>query len=381
MSGGRGESGPNLRTRILGAMALVVLAGAGTLVMVSLLLAPAIFYNHLAQAGVAREDILAMHVDEGFATAIVASTLVGVAIAAFVAAGMATLVSRRISRPISIAAAATTQLASGDYSARVPTPGMGPELDSLAKGVNALAERLEATEATRIRLLSDLAHELRTPLAAIDTTVEALADGVIPADERALEALTGNAQRLSRLVEDLATVSRAQERSFRLALADVDLAALARQGIASSSALMLAKGINVTGPTGPGPVVQGDPERLLEAIGELLANARVACAEGDDILVDVTSRDATALMTISDTGVGFDPRVSEQLFQRFFRATPRSSRDGGSGIGLTIARGLIEAHGGTLTATSPGPEMGATFVIALPMLHSGLTPGGPLRTR
>ena len=204
---------------------------------------------------------------------------------------------------------------------------------------------------------------------------------MIPADERALEALTGNAQRLSRLVEDLATVSRAQERSFRLALADVDLAALARQGIASSSALMLAKGINVTGPTGPGPVVQGDPERLLEAIGELLANARVACAEGDDILVDVTSRDATALMTISDTGVGFDPRVSEQLFQRFFRATPRSSRDGGSGIGLTIARGLIEAHGGTLTATSPGPEMGATFVIALPMLHSGLTPGGPLRTR
>lgn len=115
--------------------------------------------------------------------------------------------------------------------------------------------------------MSDLAHELRTPLAAIDATVEALADGVIPADERALGALTGNAQRLLRLVEDLALVSRAQERSFRLALADVDLADLARQAIASSSALMAAKGIDVIGPTGPGPVVRVDPDRLVEVLG------------------------------------------------------------------------------------------------------------------
>ena len=126
MSGRGDHGGPHLRTRILGAMALVVLAGAGTLIVVSLLLAPAIFYNHLEQAGVARDDVLAMHVDEGFATAIVVSTLVGVAIAALVAAAMATLVSRRISRPVAIAAAATTQLASGDYSARVPTPRHGP---------------------------------------------------------------------------------------------------------------------------------------------------------------------------------------------------------------------------------------------------------------
>jgi len=367
MSDRRDGGGPHLRTRILGAMALVVLAGAGTLIVVSLLLAPAIFYNHLEQAGVARDDVLAMHVDEGFATAIVVSTLVGVTIAALVAAAMATLVSRRISGPVAIAAAATTQLASGDYSTRVPTPGMGPELDSLAAGVNALAERLEATEGTRIRLMSDLAHELRTPLAAIDATVEALADGVIPADERALAALTGNAQRLSRLVEDLASVSRAQERSFRLALADVDLADLARQAIASSSALMAANGIHVTGPTGPGPVVRVDPDRLVEVLGELLTNARNACAEGDSISVSVVRLAATARLTVRDSGAGFDSVDADRLFQRFYRATPTRSPRAGSGIGLTIALSLVEAHAGTLTASSPGPGRGSSFVLELPL--------------
>jgi two-component system sensor histidine kinase BaeS len=366
MSGRRDEGGPLLRTRILGAMALVVLAGAGTLIVVSLLLAPAIFYNHLQQAGVSRDDVLARHVDEGFATAIVVSTLVGVAIAALVAAAMATLVSRRISGPVSIAARATTQLANGDYSARVPTPNMGPELDSLATGVNALAERLEATEGTRLRLMADLAHELRTPLAAIDATVEAIADGVIPADERALAALTGNAQRLSRLVEDLAAVSRAEERSFRLTLADVDLAELARLAIASASALLAASGIEVAGPTGPGPRVRVDPDRILEVLGQLLDNALHACSAGDAVTVVVSSHDGRAMLTVTDNGAGFEPDDADRLFQRFFRASPTHSARVGSGIGLTIAASLVAANGGSLSATSPGLGRGATFTMTLP---------------
>ena len=209
-------------------MALVVLAGAGTLLVVFLLVAPAVFYGHLAQAGVTADDVLSRHVDEGFATAILVSTLVGVVIASAVAATMATLVSRRISRPVAIAAATTTRLASGDYSARVPSPRMGPELDDLADAVNALAERLEASERTRIRLMSDLAHELRTPLASIDATVEAITDHVLPADEATLATLTDNSRRLSRLVEDLATVSRAEERAFRIDRRRADLADVAR---------------------------------------------------------------------------------------------------------------------------------------------------------
>jgi signal transduction histidine kinase len=347
-------------------MALVVLAGAGTLIVVSLLLAPAIFYNHLEQAGVARDDVLAMHVDEGFATAIVVSTLVGVAIAALVAAAMATLVARRISRPVAIAADATTQLANGDYSARVPSPHMGPELDSLADGVNALAERLEASEGMRIRLMSDLAHELRTPLAAIDATVEAITDGVLPADERALASLTENSQRLSRLVEDLASVSRAEERSFRLTLVEVDLCELARRAIATSTVLAANEGVHVAGPTGSGPPVRVDPDRILEVIGQLLENAIHACSAGDSITIGVTARDSFAVLTVVDSGVGFEPADADRLFLRFFRASPTRSADGGSGIGLTIAASIVTAHRGTLKAMSPGPGRGATLTMELP---------------
>jgi two-component system sensor histidine kinase BaeS len=367
MTSAKDGHGPRLTTRILGAMALVVAAGAGTLVVVSLLLAPAIFYNHLNQAGVVRDDLLAMHIDEGFATAIIASTLIGVVIAAAVAAAMATLVSRRISRPISIAASATTMLAAGDYSVRVPATRMGPELDDLADGINALAERLEATESTRVRLMSDLAHELRTPLAAIDATVEAIADRVLPADDVALAALSDNAHRLSRLVDDLASVSRAEERSFRIITSRVDLAELARSAIAAAAAGFTAHDVTVTGPLGLGPRVVVDPDRIVEVIGQLLDNALTACGPGGVVSVDVTSRGTSAVLVVADSGVGFAPAEAEQLFQRFYRAQPGRSTGSGSGIGLTIARSLVVAHGGTLTAASPGPGQGAAFTMTLPV--------------
>jgi two-component system sensor histidine kinase BaeS len=362
-----GDPGPRLKTRIMGAMALVVLAGAGTLIAVSWLLAPAIFYNHLGQAGVAANDVLSRHIDEGFATAILASTLIGVVMAAAVAAAMATLVSRRISEPVSIAADATTRLAYGDYAARVPSARMGPELDALADGVNSLAERLEKAEGTRIRLMSDLAHELRTPLAAIDATVEAITDGVLPSDEQTLATLKDNTLRLSRLVDDLASVSRAEERSFRLDIREADLADLARGAVASAEARFAAKGVEVTRPVGRGPRVAVDPDRLLEVLGQLLDNALNACARGCAVSVDVSSRVSSASVTVTDTGVGFDPGDHEQLFQRFYRVRPTNLTQPGSGIGLTIARSLVTAQGGTLTAFSAGPGQGATFTMTLPL--------------
>lgn len=367
MTSAREARSPLLRTRILGAMALVVIAGAGTLMVGSLLLAPAIFYNHLEQAGTSRDEVLAAHVDEGFATAIVVSTVVGVTMSAIVAAAMATLVARRISRPVAVAARATTQLANGDYSARVPPARMGPELESLSTGINALAERLETSEGTRIRLMSDLAHELRTPIAAIDATVEAITDGVLPADERALSSLTGNAQRLSRLVDDLASVSRAEERAFRLELGDVDLCDLARQSIATTAVLAASKDVRVTGPIGAGPRVLADPDRIIEVIGQLLDNALHACTDGGSIVVATSSGETTAALTVTDSGVGFAPEEANRIFQRFYRARPANSGDGGSGIGLTIAASLVAAHHGTLTATSAGPGAGATFTMTLPL--------------
>lgn len=360
------DHGPRLTARILGAMALVVVAGAGTLILVSLVVAPTVFYRHLEQAGVARDDVLAMHIDEGFATAILLSTFVGVAIAGGVAAAMAVLVSRRISGPVTVVAAATTRLANGDYAARVPSPRMGPELDELADAVNALAERLELTERTRIRLMSDLAHELRTPLASIDATVEAITDHVLPADEATLATLTDNSRRLSRLVEDLATVSRAEERAFHIDRRRADLADVARSAIDTAAARFSARGVALQGPLGPGPLVDIDPDRMVEVVGQLLDNALNATLEGGSVSVTAGRTGAVATLAVTDSGSGFAPDEREVIFQRFYRAAATRSPAGGSGIGLTIARSLVEAQGGTLIAMSAGPGTGATFTLALP---------------
>lgn len=369
----RTDRGPRLTVRVFGAMGLVVLAGAGTLILVSLLVAPAVFHQHLHQAGVTQSSDVERHVEEGFATATLVSTGLGVLAASAVAAAMALLVARRISRPVTVASRTATQLAGGDYSARVTSPSMGPELADLADSVNALAERLESSERIRIRLMSDLAHELRTPLASIDATVEAIADNVLPADAQTLATLTRSSQRLGRLIDDLAAVSRAEEGAFRLNVRPIDLAAVTRDAAAAAAARFAAAGVALHGP-GTAPVaVVGDPDRIGEVVGQLLDNALHHTNPGDVVSIQVTQRAESAELTVSDNGGGFEPTDDELIFQRFYRADPARVDGSGSGIGLTIARTLIEAHHGTLRASSPGPGRGATFTLLLPSAKASST--------
>jgi signal transduction histidine kinase len=357
--------GPGLSMRVFWAMGLVVLAGAGTLVLVSVLLAPAVFHRHLQQAGIPQDAAVTDHVEEGFAAALLVSTLVGVLAATAVAAAGAALVARRISAPVSQIARTTGQLATGDYSARVAPPRLGPELAALADSVNALAGRLEATEQIRIRLMTDLAHELRTPLASIEATVEAVADGVLPADQQTMSTLADQTQRLTRLVDDLSAASRAEERAFHLELTTVDLVGLARAAASSAAAQFTRDGVALRPPTGPAVRVQADPDRLREVVDQLLANALHHCRPGDGVTISVVDEGARGVLTVTDTGAGFPPESGELLFQRFYRAD-RGRRSTGTGIGLTIARALIAAQGGTVTARSDGPGTGATFTVGLP---------------
>ncbi len=356
-------AGPSLRLRVFAAMGLVVLAGAATLAIAALLVAPAVFHRHLEQAGVAQSPDVVMHVDEGFATALLVSIAVGVVAAVIVAAAVALIVARRINEPVAAAAAAASRLAAGDYSARVTRPLMGRELADLADSVNALAGRLEQTEASRLRLVTDLAHELRTPLTAIDATVEAIADGILPADATTLSTLTDQSRRVSRLVDDLGAVSRADERAFRLDPGPVNLVEVASAATTATAARFAAKGVALETRRGPPVTVIADADRIAEVIGQLLDNSLRHCQAGDHVSIAVTRRGDSAVVTVTDTGSGFDPAEADRLFQRFYRA---GSDPSGSGIGLTIARTLIEAHGGALRATSPGPGRGATFAITLP---------------
>ena len=363
-------AGPRLATRVFWAMVLVVLAGAGTLLVVSLLLAPTVFHWHLDQAGVSADSEVTGHVEEAFAVAALISTGVGVLAALAVAAAGSLVVARRLTDPIAMTASTTGRLAAGDYAARVEQPRMGPELAALTDSVNALAQRLEDTERSRIQLMADLAHELRTPMASIEATVEAIADRVLPADDDTLATLSDQSQRLSRLIDDLGSVSRAEERAFRLTITTVNAVEVARAAAGAAAARFARAGVTLHAPEGPPLNVLADPDRLGEVLDELLANSLHHCTDGDEVTIRVTRRDRTADITVTDTGSGFDPDDAERLFQRFYRADPARGNPTGSGIGLTVARALIEAQHGTLTAGSPGNGAGAHFTISLPTTDS-----------
>jgi signal transduction histidine kinase len=347
-------------------MVLVVLAGAGTLLVVSLLLAPTVFHWHLDQAGVLADSDVSDHVEEAFAVAALISTGVGVLAALAVAAAGSLVVARRLTDPIAMTASTTGRLAAGDYAARVAQPGMGPELAALTESVNALAQRLEDTERSRIQLIADLAHELRTPTASIQATVEAIADRVLPADDDTLATLSDQSQRLSRLIDDLASLSRAEERAFRLTPTTIDAVEAARAAATASAARFARAGVTLHAPEGPPLNVLADPDRLGEVLDELLANSLHHCRDGDDVTITAARRGATVDITVTDTGSGFDPNEAERLFQRFYRADPARGNPTGSGIGLTVARALIEAQHGTLIAGSLGNGAGAHFTISLP---------------
>lgn len=364
---GRTRLGMSLGKRIFGAMALVVVAGAGTLLAVSLLLAPTLFHQHLVEADVAQDPGVSQHIEQGFVTAISVALLVGVGAAIAVAAGLALLVARRVSAPISATASTAAQLAAGDYSARVADPHMGPELDGLAESVNTLAARLETAESVRSRLLAEFVHELRTPLASIEATVEAIVDGVLPADAETLGALTDQSRRLARMTDDLAALSRAEEHSFRLHLQSIDLVATAQRAASAAAARFAQAEVALYPPVGAPVLVVADPDRVSEVIGQLLDNAIGHTSPGDSVTMLAAARDGLGQLDIRDTGCGFDPQEADRIFQRFYRAPERGrTHREGTGIGLTIARTLIEAQGGTVTASSQGIASGATFTMTLP---------------
>jgi signal transduction histidine kinase len=361
-----------LGPRLFAATGLVVLAGATTLLVVALLVAPQVFHAHLRMAlGDVTPDTLA-HADRAFATAMLLSLAMAVAVAILAALTVTWLVTRRIAAPVSELAAAAGRLASGRYDTRVPDPDLGPEFAALADSFNAMAARLAGTERIRHRLLADLAHELRTPIASIEATVEGVADAVLPADESTWTVLADQAGRLDRLVADLAAVSRAEERVLHLDPGPHALGDLAAEAAGAVQARYAAKGVTLTVAAASGtPDVRVDPDRLAEALGNLLDNALRHTPPGGT--VTVTTDRATrfgedfARLVVTDTGHGFDPGEAEHLFERLYRAdTARSRATGGSGIGLTITRAIVNAHRGFITAHSDGPDCGATFTITLP---------------
>ena len=363
-----------LAWRLFAAMGLVVMAGAGTMLVAVLLVAEPAFHSHLNQIQPPMSDQVHAHVDEAFASAVLIALAVGVVMAMAAALVVTWLVARRLAAPVAEAAEAAYRIADGDFETRLRQPGLGPELDRLTAAFNAMASRLATTEQTRRRLLTDLAHELRTPLASMQATIEAVNDGILPSDQTTLATLTDQSQRLHRLVGDLSAVSRAEERQLNLhPVVMVSIQDLTSETAAAARPRFDAKGISLTADEGPteGQVLV-DPDRLAEALGALLDNALRHTAKGGTVTIDTNRHDNRCRIAVTDTGDGFDPLVATKLFERFYRGdSSRTVSGAGSGIGLTIAKAIIEAHHGQLRAHSDGPGTGASFEITLPIAARG----------
>jgi two-component system, OmpR family, sensor histidine kinase BaeS len=363
----------SLGAKLLLAQMLVVVAGALTLGVVALAVAPGVFHTHVRMALGTIPPRVGRHLDEGLARAMLVALGTGTGVAVATALGVGFLLARRIASPLGNLARAASHIARGRYGARVPPTRSADELAILATAFNTMAEALEASEQRRRELLSDLAHELRTPLATIDGYLEGVSDGVMPSDDQTLQVLQAETARLRRLVDDLNAVSRAEERQLDLHLTRCEPNKLLTVAVQAAQAAYTTKDVTLTAKLDPRlPQVTADPDRIGEVLANLLSNALRHTPPGGHVEVTATTRDGHLQISVTDSGQGIPPELLERIFERFYRVDPARTRTldaGGSGIGLTITRGIVHAHSGQIHAHSQGPGHGARFTITLPPAH------------
>jgi signal transduction histidine kinase len=258
---------------------------------------------------------------------------------------------RRMSTPLDELVEASNKVAAGDYSVRVEEKG-SPETRSLMQGFNSMAERLQLHHVQRQNMLADVSHELRTPITVIQGNVEGILDGMYPADERRLRSILEETQILSRLVDDLRTMALAESGSLQLRRESVELAPLIREVFASFEAQSKEKDITVKLQLEAIEPVILDPLRIREVLTNLVSNAlRYTPVRGEvrtGIAESASEGKAAVTVFVQDSGAGIASADLPHIFERFYK----SSDSGGMGLGLSIAKYLIEAHGGKIWADS-----------------------------
>jgi histidine kinase len=278
-------------------------------------------------------------------------------------------ISRSLAAPLKAMTLASRRIAEGRYGERVPAAG-SDELGRLAGSFNTMAEKLEQVETMRRRLIGDVAHELRTPLTAIKGSMEGLEDGVLPASPATYRQVAREADRLGRLVEDLQELSRVESGALVLDLGPVSLADLVETLRKRMSPSFAEKGVALEFSLPASlPPLHADGDRLLQVLTNLLSNALHHTPAGGRVGLSAETRGREVLVRLADSGSGIAPKHLPFIFDRFYRADPSRSRQdgGGSGIGLTIARHLVEAQGGRIWAESPGEGLGSTFSFTVPL--------------
>ncbi|MGQ0604548.1 MAG: sensor histidine kinase [Anaerolineales bacterium] len=289
--------------------------------------------------------------------------VVGVFVSIMIVAGLATLLFsglRRVAVPVRDLMEAAGRVEAGDYAVRVREAGPRDVRD-LARAFNAMAARLQVNEDQRRKLLADVTHELRTPLAVVQGNLEALMDGVYPADDAHLGPLLEETQVLARLIDDLRTLSLAESGVLKLQREPTDLGILVTETAASFRAQAGAAGVGLHLQLADDlPLIEIDPVRIREVLSNLIANALRYTPVGGAVTVE--ARPVRSIeISVSDTGRGISAEMLPHIFDRFYK----SEESRGSGLGLAIAKNLVAAHGGEIVAESE-PGKGTTIRFTLP---------------
>lgn len=273
----------------------------------------------------------------------------------------------RVTTPVGELMEAVGRIESGDYSARVHERGPR-EVRTLVRAFNSMAERLQQNETERRNLLADVTHELRTPLTVIQGNVEGLLDGVYPRDDAHLRPILEDTRVLARLIDDLRTLALAESGTLHLHREPTDFGVLAGETVASFHAQAETAGVELSVIIAEDvPLLEIDPVRIREVLANLIANALHYTPAGGKVQVAAQFNEANRQVTVwvSDTGTGISAEGLPHIFDRFYKSG--SSR--GTGLGLTIAKNLIIAHGGEISAQSDGmPSHGATIRFTLPLI-------------
>ena len=368
-AGGReSRRSAGLGVRLLAAQVLVMLAGALTAWMVTAAIGPPLFHEHLRRAGMIASPTEVQHAEEAFRSANVISLSVALLAALTAALAVSIYITGRVGRSVSSVVEAASDVAGGHYDTRVPKPGLGNEFDDLAQAFNAMAGRLGTVEVTRRRMLADLAHEMRTPVATIDAYLEGLEDGVAALDADTVDVLRAQTRRLALLAEDISAVSHAEEPGPGLRTTRTTPAALVTAAVTAAADRYAAKDVSLDSHSAADlPPVHVDTDRIGQVLANLLDNALRHTPPGGTVTVDARQSGSDVELLVTDNGDGIPAEHLPHVFERFYRVdAARDRAHGGSGIGLAIAKALVEAHGGRITAASPGPGQGSTFTVRLP---------------
>lgn len=362
----------------------VVLLGAAVLMAAMEFTLPRAFEHHLQAMeiallstgahGMMGSGHLAGDLVINFRTAVTEATLIALSAASLIALALSAVMARRIVRPVRQIMEASRDIAQGNYGRAVPLP-VRPladldEIGQLAHSFNQMAGQLAESDALRRQLIGDVSHELSTPLTVIRGSMEGLIDGVLPPDEVTFQQIQQEAARLQRLVADLQELSRVEAGAYDLQRQPLDMGALVQDVTQRLRRQFDDKGVNlrVQRPSGL-LLIEADSDRIAQVLINLIGNALQYTPSGGEVVVTAVRQHNAVLITVNDTGEGIPAEHLPHLFTRFYRVDKSRARaSGGSGIGLTIARHLVEAHGGRIWAESEGLGCGSQFSVLLPIV-------------